>query len=364
MSNIYHVNKQTGRAGICRATKKGCPLGNDTPHFNTKDDAKKYIEESEAAENKYIFTTMSKVRIKSDTSNNNLVVFSINNRRAGFSPFNSSKIVRGRIDREKISENFYKYFGFDPNNINDYDRCLKNKNNHEFQHKRNRILRDFMLESRIEIDDAIRLYAKEHLDHNSDDDDIINDLKESFKEELKDYSDMNASYLNSLLIDQYNNVEIDDEEIEVMNDMVSNLAPLKYAKNKSPRILHRGLDAYITKRIIDGRSDINSDSDFVDKYFPLGGRIIFPTYMSTTVSESEAITHADKAGTKNGRILMQIMTPRGLNISSASYHPDEMEVLLDRNSSFMVVGRHVSYDNNVKNTRIFLVEVNEDNSIV
>lgn len=28
MSNgiIYHVNKETGRAGLCRATKKGCPL--------------------------------------------------------------------------------------------------------------------------------------------------------------------------------------------------------------------------------------------------------------------------------------------------------------------------------------------------
>lgn len=55
----YHVNKKTGRAGICRATKKGCPLGDDTPHFNTKEEAKEHIEATEANNND-LFNKFSK----------------------------------------------------------------------------------------------------------------------------------------------------------------------------------------------------------------------------------------------------------------------------------------------------------------
>lgn len=55
----YHVNKETGRANICRATKKGCPLGADTPHFDGKEEAKAYIEK-EAQEKGEMFTKVSK----------------------------------------------------------------------------------------------------------------------------------------------------------------------------------------------------------------------------------------------------------------------------------------------------------------
>lgn len=55
----YHVNGETGRAGICRATKKGCPLGDDTPHFESKEEAKAHIEKTEASNNS-AFTTVKK----------------------------------------------------------------------------------------------------------------------------------------------------------------------------------------------------------------------------------------------------------------------------------------------------------------
>lgn len=67
----YHVNKNTGRAGICRATMKGCPLGADTPHFNTKEEAKAHIEKTEANNNSQ-FSTMKK---KSNNKQNNTAVF-------------------------------------------------------------------------------------------------------------------------------------------------------------------------------------------------------------------------------------------------------------------------------------------------
>lgn len=54
----YHINPETGRANICRATKH-CPLGADTPHFDTKEEAKAYIENS-AAQEHALFTPISK----------------------------------------------------------------------------------------------------------------------------------------------------------------------------------------------------------------------------------------------------------------------------------------------------------------
>lgn len=60
MANKYHVNGETGRVNICRATnKRGCPLGADTPHFDNKEDAKQYIERIEENNHKKI-TTISK----------------------------------------------------------------------------------------------------------------------------------------------------------------------------------------------------------------------------------------------------------------------------------------------------------------
>lgn len=40
----YHINTDTDRVNICRADKNNCPLGADAPHFESKDDAKKFME--------------------------------------------------------------------------------------------------------------------------------------------------------------------------------------------------------------------------------------------------------------------------------------------------------------------------------
>lgn len=55
----FHVNKATGRVGICRASKRGCPLGEDTPHFTTREAAKDYIEKQERKKSNQ-FSTFSK----------------------------------------------------------------------------------------------------------------------------------------------------------------------------------------------------------------------------------------------------------------------------------------------------------------
>ncbi len=42
MSNGYHISPETGRANVCRATKRDCPVGGE--HFATREEAQLYIE--------------------------------------------------------------------------------------------------------------------------------------------------------------------------------------------------------------------------------------------------------------------------------------------------------------------------------
>lgn len=42
----FHINKKTLKSGECTATKEACPLGENTPHFNTLEEAQHYIEKT------------------------------------------------------------------------------------------------------------------------------------------------------------------------------------------------------------------------------------------------------------------------------------------------------------------------------
>lgn len=39
MANKFHINQETGRVNICRATVKDCPVGGESDHFATKEEA-------------------------------------------------------------------------------------------------------------------------------------------------------------------------------------------------------------------------------------------------------------------------------------------------------------------------------------
>lgn len=49
-SGKYHISKATGNPNKCEATKRGCPLGGDAPHFDSKAEAFAYIEKQAAEE--------------------------------------------------------------------------------------------------------------------------------------------------------------------------------------------------------------------------------------------------------------------------------------------------------------------------
>lgn len=55
----YHVNQNTQKPNLCRATKRPCPLGADTPHFESKEEAQAYVE-AEAKKDNFTFSTLRK----------------------------------------------------------------------------------------------------------------------------------------------------------------------------------------------------------------------------------------------------------------------------------------------------------------
>lgn len=64
MAERYHINPETGRANICRATVRACPVGGtdgkEAPHFDTKEEARTYYEQQQEAQRGGSLTTVSK----------------------------------------------------------------------------------------------------------------------------------------------------------------------------------------------------------------------------------------------------------------------------------------------------------------
>lgn len=48
----YHVNPKTGKASICRATVRACPLGGESMHFESKEATRAADELNDFVESK------------------------------------------------------------------------------------------------------------------------------------------------------------------------------------------------------------------------------------------------------------------------------------------------------------------------
>lgn len=52
----YHVNLETGKAGLCAATEGPCPLGDNGQHFDSEHEAGEFIENMEASNHDLFYT--------------------------------------------------------------------------------------------------------------------------------------------------------------------------------------------------------------------------------------------------------------------------------------------------------------------
>lgn len=99
-------------------------------------------------------------------------------------------------------------------------------------------------------------------------------------------------------------------------------------------------------------------NDYVKNNLSLGKTITFDGYQSTTYSPAVASQYS------NGGILFEVKTPEGMNIKSVSKFESEEEVLLPRETKYMVVGVQKDELQLVGAKYIVqLVAINDDNTI-
>ena len=143
------------------------------------------------------------------------------------------------------------------------------------------------------------------------------------------------------------------------------------AMTKTPgqqRIVYRGMAA--DHQAFSKHENVH---DFVDANYTLGQELKFDGYQSTSYSPVAALEYARSA---NG-LVFEIKAASGLSVANISEYAEEQELILPRDSRYMVVGKHTVDDYKgwstltgeespleSKNlTVIQLVEINEDGYI-
>ena len=181
----------------------------------------------------------------------------------------------------------------------------------------------------------------------------------------KPYSDSNEYDPYPDGVESHEKVPSFVEEITTKIDAAMDKAP------NQQRIVYRGMginhqafDAYQKEE----GSEAGGVRKFVEENYSLGQEVKFDGYQSTSVSPVIGAGYASGNG-----ILFEIKTSSGLNASSISHYDVEQEVVLPRDSRFMVVGVHDSvsfkYSENGKHNGqtklhvVQLVEITDDGYI-
>lgn len=112
-------------------------------------------------------------------------------------------------------------------------------------------------------------------------------------------------------------------------EIVNNIDSGMEKSPKQQRILYRGMKA---KHSAFKNMSI---SDYVDGNYPLGQEVEFDGFQSASYSPGVGARYADDDG-----LIFEIKTPSGVNVTGVSEFANESEVLLPRNSRYMVVGVH------------------------
>jgi hypothetical protein len=235
------------------------------------------------------------------------------------------KQISGLVDYTKLNENSYKEFGFQ----------VPSEERKHFLH----------------LDDIKRISAAE-----------LKPLTFGEKSALNFYTKSTYSWINKALFANGNPVLLEtreDEETPQFNNENKEFDPKKHsitdASRRSTELLHvftKRVDSAMSRAPLQQRvvyrginytheafHNYDWDNDFVENYveknYPLGREVKFDGYQSTSMNAGVAAGFASKNG-----LLFEIRTASGLNVSSVSSAGAEEEVLLPRDSRYMVVGVH------------------------
>lgn len=177
---------------------------------------------------------------------------------------------------------------------------------------------------------------------------------------------LNVSSLEKASIDLYTDtfytkynrylyqVGVDDERAGVLEDY--ELRVIERLDNmfdriclSSPRIVYRTLNA---------RNAV--EMGLYEDNVEIGSTLTFKGYLSTSLNAHYGLNYDNHKDS----VKFEIYTPHGVNISFLSNHAKESEVLLPRNSKFMIVNKRMVEKFNKEFLLISLVAVNENNEVL
>lgn len=239
------------------------------------------------------------------------------------------KQISGLVDYTKLDENSYKEFGFQDPSV-------------EREH-------------RLRLDEIKRISAAE-----------LKPLTFGEKSALNFYTKSTYSWINKALFANGSPVLLearDDEATPQFSNENKEFDPQKHsvtdasrrsaellrvftervdsAMSRAPlqqRVLYRGI-----KYTHEAFHNYDWDDDFVENYveenYPLGREVRFDGYQSTSMDAGIAAGFASRRG-----LLFEIRSASGLSVSSISNAGAEEEVLLPRDSRYMIVGVHKKVD--------------------
>lgn len=310
--------------GKCSAkTVSACPYSGDNGdenHFNTLQEAK---EEYERRMSLRVFTTITKKQ-------ENGLIFKKNT-----SPYVEYKYEApiksyGKINPKILTEDSWKKFGFSGPNL------LKMQAN----------------------DKEMWFYNQASMME-------VGKLNEDEKKAIKFFTSSAFASFNESI---FSGNDINENERKTKQLLDSGLA-------KTPgvnRIVYRGLKA----KPKNGTNffGVNSDDDYktaelkvkeyVEKNYKIGETVEYSGYQSTSLDPSHAVKWAERDG-----VVFEIINPAGVNITSISQTPEEMEVLMPRNTKYMVIGVQKTQDfpfsyKSKPSHIIQLIAVDENNEIL
>jgi hypothetical protein len=152
---------------------------------------------------------------------------------------------------------------------------------------------------------------------------------------------------------------------ELLTDITTHVDEAMTQTPGQQRIVYRGMSADHQ-----AFSDFANVHDFAEANYPIGQELKFDGYQSTSYSPAVALEYARYS---NG-LIFEIKAASGLSVANISEYSEEQELILPRDSRYMVVGKHtipkykgwsaLTGDDfaleSVNTTVIQLVEITED----
>jgi hypothetical protein len=136
----------------------------------------------------------------------------------------------------------------------------------------------------------------------------------------------------------YDELKYTEKTPSLIEELTTKIDSAMEKSHKQQRIVYRGINIYHPAVLAYGKQHKSAavgTVKYVEDHYALGQEVTFDGYQSTSFSPTVAADYASENG-----IVFEIKASSGLNVSSVSHFDIEQEVIMPRNSRYMVVGVH------------------------